>query len=81
MTITKQYWFLRIGSDCLDDALCYQTKQAAVNKYQRVAQELARYEQRIEASLHRASRRETLDEYPDFVLSLGVRGGVRVEAC
>lgn len=81
MTTTKQYWFLRIGSDCLENSLCYQTKQAAVNKYQRVAQELARYEQTIEASLHRASRRETLNEYPDFVLSLGVRGGVRVEAC
>ncbi len=81
MTITKQYWFLRIGDDYLDDALCYQTKQAAINKYQRVAQELARYEQNIEAALHRASRRDALDEYPDFVLSLGVRGGVRVEAC
>ena len=81
MTTTKQYWFLRIGSDYLDDALCYQTKQAAVNKYQRVAQELAQYEQDIEASLHRASRRETLDEYPDFVLSLGPRGGVRIEGC
>ena len=81
MTITKQYWFLRIGDDCLNDALCYQTKSAAVHKYQRVAQELDRYGQVIGASLHRASRRETLDEYPDFVLSLGARGGVRVEPC
>lgn len=81
MTIAKHYWFLRIGDDSLDDSLCYQTKQAAVDEYQRVAQELARYEQRIEASLHRAIRRNAIDEYPDFVLSLGVRGGVRVEAC
>ena len=45
MTITKQYWFLRIGDDYLDDALCYQTKQAAITKYQGVAQELLQYEQ------------------------------------
>ena len=81
MTITKSYWFLRIGDDYLDDALCYQTKLAAVHKYQRVAQELARYGQVIGASLHRATNRNALEEYPDFILSLGARGGVRIEPC
>ena len=81
MTISKSYWFLRIGDDSLEDALCFQTKLAAVHKYQRVAQELARYGEEIEASLHRAANRGALEEYPDCVLSLGARGGVKVEAC
>ena len=75
----KEYWVLRLGSDYLEDALLFQTKTAALHKYQRVAQELERYGQELDASLHRAPNRDTLDEYPDYVLALGPRGGVNVE--
>lgn len=77
----KDYWFLRLGSDYLEEALVYQTKGAAIRKYQRVAQELERYGQSLEASLHRAPNRAALNEYPELVLSLGPRGGARVERC
>ena len=75
----KDYWFLRLGSDYLDDALLFRTKTAALHKYQRVAQELERYGQALDASLHRAPSRAALNEYPEYVLALGPRGGVSVE--
>ena len=77
----KHFWFLRMGGDCLDDALIFKTKTAAINKFQRVAQELASYDQDLEASLHLALNRNTLNEYPEYVLMLGPRGGVQVQAC
>jgi len=77
----KNFWFLRMGDDCLEDALMFRTKTAAVHKFQRVAQELACYDQHLEASLHLALNRNTLNEYPEHVLVLGPRGGVQVQAC
>lgn len=71
--------YLRIGSDYLEDAKRYRSKKAAIAAYHHVASELARYDQRIDASLHYARTKDELQEYPDFVLSLGLRGGVRVE--
>lgn len=73
-------YFLRIGDDSLDDAKPYPTKRGAVDAYRAVAEELARYGQSIEASLHIAPNRGEINEYPDFVMSLGPRGGVRVDA-
>jgi hypothetical protein len=71
--------YLRIGSDYLDDAKRYRSKKAAIAEFKHVASELARYEQRIDASLHYARNYDELHEYPDFVLSLGPRGGVKIE--
>lgn len=71
--------YLRIGSDYLEDAKRYRSKKAAIAAYHHVASELARYEQQIDASLHYARTKDDLHEYPDFILSLGPRGGVRVE--
>lgn len=71
--------YLRIGSDYLEDAKRYSSKKAAIAAFHRVASELWRYEQRIDASLHYARTQDELQEYPDFVLSLGPRGGVKVE--
>jgi hypothetical protein len=76
----KNLYFLRIGEDYLEDARAYQTKRGAVAAYSRVARDLARIEQRIDASIHIAPRPADTVEYPDFVLSLGPRGGVRVES-
>jgi hypothetical protein len=73
------YYFLRIGSDYLEEAAAYRRKSSAVAVFAEQARELARYDQRLEASIHIADSRDELAEYPDFVLSLGPRGGVRVE--
>ena len=79
--VTKSYWFLRIGNDYLEEALRYSTKRAAVEEFRRVALELDQYGQAIEGALHCAPKREALEEYPDYMLLLGPRGGVRVEGC
>ena len=75
--------YLRIGGDYLDQAqLCDSIKDARA-KFEAVARELDGYGQRIEASLHRYCRDLPgpvhAAEYPDYVLSLGPRGGVRME--
>lgn len=70
--------FLRMGSDYLEDAEPYKNKKAAIEAYREVAQDLANYGQDCEGSIHFAQSKDDLHEYPDFVLSLGPRGGVRV---
>ena len=79
--ITKSFWFLRLGADTLDDVLRFRTKAAAVDHYRSVAQELNRFGQSLEASIHRANSKQAVEEYPDFVLCLGPRGGVQIQAC
>ena len=74
----KQF-FLRMGADYLEEARGFVTKSGAVDHYRAVAQELAGFGQEIEGSIHIAPDREALAEYPDYVLALGPRGGVRVE--
>lgn len=75
--------YLRIGDDCLDQAqLCDSIKDARA-EFEAVARELDGYGQRIEASIHRYCRDLPgpvhAAEYPDYALSLGPRGGVRME--
>ena len=72
-------YFLRMGSDDLDQARRYRTRADAVAAYRYAARELAEYGQDLDASVHLAPTRAELVEYPDLVLSLGPRGGVRVE--
>ena len=76
----KDYYFLIIGSDTLDQWRVYNTKSAAVSAFGRVARELDKYGQEIMGQIHLAPRPADIVEYPDFVLSLGPRGGVRVES-
>lgn len=71
-------YYLRLGSDGLDQARRYRTRADAVDAYGAVARELARYGQGLDASVHLAPTRAELVEYPDLVLSLGSRGNVRV---
>lgn len=71
---------LRYQSETLDEAKGYQSKWAAVDAFEKTARELDRYGQKIEASLHlQGDGPDEYDEYPDYVLSLGPRGGLRVE--
>ena len=72
-------WFLRIGDDYLEDAVCYRTKQAAVCAYREVASELHRYGQAIQATLHIAPNKDAVVEYPDYVLSMNEHGRVVTE--
>jgi len=71
-------YYLRLGSDDLDQARRYRTRADAVAAYGYAARELAEYGQDLDGSVHLAPSRAELVEYPDLVLSLGPRGGVRV---
>jgi hypothetical protein len=71
--------YRRIDADTLDDAKLYPSMRAAIEAYAETARELDRYGQKCEASLHFARNREELQEYPDRVLSLGPKGGIKVE--
>lgn len=71
--------YLRTGNDYLADAVGYPSKTAAVAAFAATARELARYGMPIEASVHMVAPGARPDEYPDFLLSVGPRGGVKVE--
>ena len=71
--------YLRVGDDYLEQAKAYSSKRAACVAFRREAEELAEYDQTLEASIHYANSKAELVEYPDFVLSLGPRGGLKVE--
>jgi hypothetical protein len=71
--------FLRLGDDSLNRAIAYRSRAAAVAAYRAVAVELDQYGQSIEATIHLAPDRASVDDYPDFALALGPRGGVRVD--
>jgi len=75
----KNYWFLRIGNDTLEEAQRFTSKRDAVSAFRAVAAELAFYGQAIDASLHIAPKRAEVVEYPDFVLSLNENGRVVTE--
>lgn len=51
----------------------------AIGEYRATMEELARYGQPIEASIHVGRCWDEVHEYPDLVLSPGPRGGVKVE--
>ena len=75
----KKRYFLRLGDDPVEDAEPHNTLKDATLAYKEVADELDQYGQPIEASIHIAPSKLKIDEYPDYVLSLGPRGGVRVD--
>lgn len=73
-------YFLRIGDDCLEQAIAFKTKSGAIDYYRRVAEDLIRFDQAIEASIHVAPDRDQVVEYPDWILSLGPRGGLHLQS-
>jgi hypothetical protein len=79
MKTLPNLYFLRIDNDYLEDAKAFNTKRGAVSYFRRTAQELAQYGQECFASIHIAPRLNDVVEYPDFILTLGVRGGVHIE--
>lgn len=75
-----RYYYLCVGSDNLEtESVRCSTLRDAVLNYREVADELGRYDQRVEASVHIAPNRYEITEYPDYVLSVGPRGGIRCD--
>lgn len=71
--------YICFAGDTLDDASKCRSIEYAKGEFMAVAQELDNYGQRIDASVHIANSRSEIAEYPDYVLSLGPRGGLKVE--
>lgn len=73
--------YLRFAQDYPEDAKPFPSVKAAIEEYQRVALELDRFGQRIEATIHYRDERQHDEpkcaEYPDYVLSLTPSGNVR----
>jgi hypothetical protein len=74
-------YYLCIGIDTLDEACRYATKKDALDTFRDLAEGLARFGQDVQGTIHVADRRSEIVEYPDWVLSLGPRGGLRCERC
>lgn len=71
--------YLREGSDYLEDATRFNTIADAKESFRRAAKDLDRYGQKHEATIHIADTMDEVVEYPDYVLSLGKRGGLVCE--
>lgn len=72
-------YYLRTGDDSIEDAVRHRTLADAKATFLETARELDRYGQRIEASVHIAETESHVQEYPDYVLALGPRGGLKCE--
>lgn len=68
--------FLRIGDDALESAVRYTTKEAAVEAFKDIHDELAAPGQQLHAALHICKRKTNMRPTPDYVLKRGIRGGV-----
>ena len=71
--------FLRTASDYLEDAVKFKTIGDAKADFEATARELDRYGQHIEAAIHIAPTLAEVVEYPDYVLSIGPKGGLVCE--
>ena len=75
--------YIRFDNQYLEDAEPCDSIAEAKRYFETTARDLARYGQEVTASLHVYDRRITegnhCQEYPDYLLSIGPRGGVRVE--
>ena len=72
-------YYLCIGVDTLDEACRYATKKDALSTFRDVAEGQARFGRDVQGTIHMADRRSEVVEDPDWVLSLGPRGGLRCE--
>ena len=70
-------YYLSTGN--LSEALLFDTLKDAKQAFKADAEDLARYGQRHEATIHIAESRVTIQEYPDYCLALGPRGGLKLE--
>lgn len=68
--------YLRMGSDTIFDVKRYASIKDAEDAYREVAEDLARFDQQIDATIHIANNRDELVEDADYHLALGPRGGL-----
>jgi hypothetical protein len=68
--------FLRIGNDTLDEAKPRSSLASAERYFRYVAEDLDRFGQEIDATIHIADSRAELVEDADYHLALGPRGGL-----
>lgn len=77
----RQKCYLLMSGDYPEDATFCRSIAYALGEFEATARELDRYGQKIEASIHFVDAQgEDFAEYPDRVLSLGPRGGLKVGA-
>lgn len=73
--------FLRIGQEHLTDVKPFFSKVAAIADYREYVDQCSRFGNTPEpASVHISSDYENVQDYPDYILEPGPRGGVKVEA-
>jgi hypothetical protein len=75
----KNRYFLRSGDAYLENAVPYRSLAAAKAQFHDDARQLAKYGQAHTAAIHVAPNAAMVVEYPDYVLSLGSRGGLICE--
>lgn len=76
--VSRDRYWLRVGADTLEDksTRAFDSLKAAREMFADVARELERFGQTLEASVHIAPTRDALADYPDYLLSVGPRGGI-----
>jgi hypothetical protein len=75
----RNYAFLSFASDPIARPLKCRSKRAAIDAFATTARDLARYEQQINGHITFARSVEELPDTPDLTLSLGPRGGIRIQ--
>ena len=73
--------YLRYQADYLADAEACRSIAEAKAKFHQTAQQLDRYGQKIEATIHIAPALSEAAEYPDYLLSLSPKGKLVCEEC
>ena len=77
----QQKCYLLFAGDYVEDATFCPSIRYALWEFEATARELDGYGQKIEASIHFVDAKgDYFAEYPDRVLSLGPRGGLKVSA-
>ena len=74
-----RFYFLRYADEYLSAAEPFKTLASAVASYASAARNLRRMGQELEASIHVGTDKESLDEYPHYLLAVGKRGGISIE--
>lgn len=71
---------LRIGNDCLNDAIYFNNLESAKHHFYKSARELDRFGQKHYASIHLVKDEQCMpNEYPDYLLSLSKNGNLKIE--
>lgn len=70
-------YVMRYADSPREEVTRFETIDAATAAFIKRAGDLARFGQSVEASLHFLRYNGAWEEYPDYLLSIGPRGGVK----